>query len=68
MSASERLEERLSAVEAALAEMKGRLDKSCKPWWKEWMGAFQDDPLFEQAIKHGNEWRNQQKAKVRTKA
>jgi hypothetical protein len=67
MSAIEILEQRLSAVESELALLKNQLKKTTVPWWREWMGAFQDDPYFEQAMKYGQQWRRGQKLAPRKK-
>jgi hypothetical protein len=69
MSAIKKLEERLSAVEAELAAIKefNAATKKEEPWWKEWMGAFQDDPYFEEAMKLGRAWRRGKKPNTRKK-
>lgn len=57
----ERLEERLAAVEAEVAELKRSKepDKSDEdiPWWKKIVGIYADCPEFEEAVKFGREWR-----------
>jgi hypothetical protein len=63
MSAIEKLKERMSAMETELAELRNEINKTHEPWWKAWMGAFQEDPLFEQAMKYGQQWRRGQKPK-----
>jgi hypothetical protein len=63
MSAIENLEQRLAAVEAELTQLKNQLNKNKEPWWKAWMGAFQDDPHFEKAMKYGQQWRRGHKPK-----
>jgi len=50
MSAIEKLEQRLAALEAEFAKFKESTNAS-KPWWRQWMGAFQDDPYFEEAMR-----------------
>jgi hypothetical protein len=67
MSAIENLEQRLAVVEAELARMQEHLKKGNEPWWKEWMGAFQDDPYFEKAMKFGQQWRRGQNTPSRNK-
>jgi hypothetical protein len=61
MSAIEKLEQRLAALESELAQMKDELKREKEPWWKAWMGAFENDPYFEQAMKYGQEWRKGKK-------
>ena len=57
MSAIEKLEQRLAMVESELAQLKDKICQGEAPWWKAWMGAFQDDPYFEKAMKYGQQWR-----------
>ena len=58
------LEERMSAVEAELAEIKRRLPRrkggDSTPWWERHFGAFKDDPAFESAVRLGEEYRKAQ--------
>ncbi|MSU80201.1 MAG: hypothetical protein EXS16_19185 [Gemmataceae bacterium] len=52
MTAIKKIEQRLDALEAELTKLKvtnGKHDTG-EPWWKEWFGAFQDDPYFEEAM------------------
>lgn len=59
---------RLKAVEDELAELKSRIDKlasgrSTDPApdaWRSFVGAFADDPTFEEAVRLGREWRKRQ--------
>jgi len=54
------LEQRLVAVERELAELKHRV-KEPQPSkaWLATFGAFRDDPLFDEAVRLGREWREQ---------
>ena len=57
--ATERLEARVAALEVEIAGLKKRLEEkpaSPKPWWKE-IGTFANDPIFEEAMKLGERYR-----------
>lgn len=57
--ASGRFEERLSALEKELAQLKaiveGMVDE--RPWWERIAGTFQNDPVYEKAMKLGRKYR-----------
>jgi hypothetical protein len=55
--AESKIEIRLAALEADMAQIKKVLKKEETPWWKEWAGAFLNDPVFEEAMKLGRKWR-----------
>ena len=56
------IETRISALEKELKTLKtklekiGKKDKSEKPWWKERIGIFADDPAHEEAMRLGREY------------
>ena len=57
---AENLEARLSALEREMAQIKRSLrgkSGSAEPWWERIAGVFEDDPVFEQAMKLGREYR-----------
>jgi hypothetical protein len=58
------LEERLTAVEKDLAQLKQKLENdkplTAVPWWQQISGTFRDDPMFDEAMRLGREWRNSQ--------
>ena len=57
----EALEERLTAVEAEVRQLK-QVEKTGKseddlPWWEKIRGKFKDDPMYDEAMRLGREWR-----------
>ncbi len=61
---SETIEERLTTLEREMTRVKARLEPETvqppNPWLDHVYGAFKDDPLFEKAVKYGQEWRESQ--------
>ncbi len=57
------LEERVSVLEAEFAKLKQSVEcgpDSDKPWWEARFGAFKDDPLYEEAVRLGADYRKSQ--------
>ncbi len=58
MASRRSLEERVDALEAELIRLRQLVEpRKPVPWWKEWAGAFLNDPYFEQAMKYGRQYR-----------
>jgi hypothetical protein len=51
------IERRLAPLEKDKAKLKAG-SASKKLWWNDIAGAFADDPLFEQAVRYGRQWRD----------
>jgi hypothetical protein len=51
------IELRIAALEQELAQMKAGMPQK-QPWWVEMSGSGADNPLFEDAVRYGQEWRN----------
>ena len=56
------IEERLTAVEAELLQLKREKEQNkgqdrIIPWWEQIRGQFKDDPLYDEAMRIGREWR-----------
>ena len=62
--ALEIMEERLTTLEQEMSQVKARLERENNqqenPWLTHVYGAFKDDPLFEEAVRYGREWRESQ--------
>ena len=55
-------EERLTAVEIELQKLKqekeqNKTQEKAIPWWEQIRGQFKDDPMYEEAMRLGREWR-----------
>jgi hypothetical protein len=61
MASTEALENRLTAVERDLAELKqtfaGAKRNPPGPWWEKMFGAFADSEGFDEAVRLGREYR-----------
>lgn len=58
--AAPEIELRVAALEAEVSQLKQRLDtvtQPAKPWWQEIYGTFANDPLYEEAMRLGREYR-----------
>jgi hypothetical protein len=59
------IEKRIAALEAEVALLKSKVEKkdnkSDSPWWKQMIGTFADDPIHEEAMRFGREYRESQK-------
>ncbi len=71
--ASTDLENRVSALEDEVARLKAKLitaRRDDQPWWERIAGSFEGDPLYEEAMRLGREWREsfRPKASRRKKA
>ena len=56
---SAQLEKRVAALEEELARLKSQVERTdaSKPWWEWIAGTFQDDPVYEKAMKLGRQYR-----------
>jgi hypothetical protein len=63
---AEQIELRISALERELQHLKdgttkpspATLSSDEQPWWVKIAGSCADNPLFEDAVRYGQEWRN----------
>ena len=55
------LEQRVSELEAKVERLIQENGASAKePWWERIRGTFKDDPVYEEAMRLGREWREAQ--------
>jgi hypothetical protein len=61
--ASARLEQRVTVLEKELARLRTKVEGpgGVKPWWERIAGTFENDPVYEEAMKLGREYRQSQK-------
>lgn len=61
------IEQRVAALEAEVTLLKEKLEavtKPATPWWQEIYGTFADDPLYEEAMRSGREYRESLRPKA----
>jgi hypothetical protein len=54
------LENRISILETEMALIKSKIEKKEEtktPWWEEIAGTFADDPIYDEAMRLGREYR-----------
>jgi hypothetical protein len=64
------LAKRVEALERAVAELRARVSGGpdpCRPWWRLDAGRFRDDPVFEEIVRLGREYRESLRPKPRKK-
>ena len=59
-SVPEQLEERITYLEAEVAQLKNEVksNSSAKPWWEQLAGTFADNPAYDEAMRLGREYRD----------
>ena len=71
MMASSRsdLEQRVTDLEAEVSNLKRKFDElnTFQPWWKQVVGTFENDPIYEEAMKLGRHYRQSLRPKVATR-
>ena len=68
MSAIEKLEQRLAALEAEVVKLKkkgGAPNEDNHPWWEKIYGTFEGDPHYEEAMELGRKYRESFRPKPR---
>jgi len=60
------LEKRVAVLEAELAKLKSKVEgpDASKPWWERIAGTFENDPIYEKAMKLGQEYRRSQQPRA----
>ena len=64
------LKQRVEALEAEMALLKAKVEgATCdtRPWWDKIAGTFANDPIYEEAMRLGREWRESFRPKPRSR-
>ena len=58
-SSTSQLEQRVAALEAEVTRLKSKIDamSPTTPWWEQIAGTFQNDPIYEEAMRLGRHYR-----------
>jgi hypothetical protein len=53
------IEKRIAALEEELSRLRDRVEgkDTAKPWWERIAGTFQEDPVYQEAMKLGQQYR-----------
>ncbi len=58
-SSTSQLEHRVAALEAEVTRLKSKIEAMhpTTPWWEQIAGTFQNDPMYEEAMRLGRHYR-----------
>lgn len=63
------LETRVKTLEREVRELRTKLGEQTKvPWYREILGAFKDDPVFDEIVRLGAEYREADRRRARRRA
>ena len=64
------LEQRVAALEAEVTRLKRKLDamETTTPWWEQIAGTFENDPIYEHAMRLGRQYRQSLQPKKPTQS
>jgi hypothetical protein len=67
--ASSRLEQRVAALEAEVAKLKNKLEAKDQtpPWWEQIAGTFENDLIYDHAMRLGQHYRQSLRPKQSTR-
>ena len=58
------IENRITALENELERLKKKVDVDPRPWWEQIFGRFANDPMYEEAMRLGREYRESLRPKT----
>jgi len=63
------LEQRLFDLEAEMSSLKRKMAQleNAEPWWQQITGTFEDDPIYDEAMKRGRQYRESLRPKSSTR-
>jgi hypothetical protein len=69
VSSRSELEQRVTDLEAEVSNLKRKLATlgTVKPWWEQIIGTFEDDPIYDEAMKRGRQYRESLRPKASTR-
>jgi hypothetical protein len=71
MMASSRseLEQRVTDLETEVSKLKSKFDElnTSQPWWEQIVGTFENDPIYDEAMKCGRHYRQSLRPKASTR-
>ncbi len=60
------LESRLTSLEREVRELRTKLGEQTKvPWYRQIVGAFKDDPVFDEIVRLGSQYRESDRRRAR---
>ena len=65
-SSRPKLEQRVTDLEAEVSNLKRKVDKltTVQPWWEQIIGTFENDPIYDEAMKFGRHYRQSLRPKT----
>jgi hypothetical protein len=68
-SSRSELEQRVTDLEAEVSNLKRKVATldTVRPWWEQIMGTFEDDPIYDEAMKRGRQYRESLRPKASPK-
>ena len=68
-SSRSELEQRVADLEAEVSNLKRKADTldAVQPWWEQIVGTFEDDPIYDEAMKRGRQYRESLRPKASTR-
>ena len=65
-SSRPKLEQRVTDLEAEVRNLKRQVDQlaAVQPWWEQIIGTFEDDPIYDEAMKLGRHYRQSLRPKT----
>jgi hypothetical protein len=68
-SSRSELEQRVTDLEAEVSTLKRKVATldTVQPWWEQIMGTFEDDPIYDEAMKRGRQYRESLRPKASTR-
>ena len=65
-SSRSELEQRVTDLEAEVSNLKRKVAAldTVQPWWEQIIGTFEDDPIYDEAMKRGRQYRESLRPKA----